>query len=331
MAPQDAGLSPKPLTELIRHHREIFVSPLFWTSRHLDLVGCRFEDVENVNDATEYSGVGHISTQPSNDDGLPINDDKLIEIVKRLAKHQTYTSKVSNLTVLLMGEGRAFDERCKGPSFFWAGRSVHQPPYTVFLRHDHSSEPRGRVTLRIGYIDYGNIGDRFCGQRYRELHRRQYPGKPRFWERLSELTPKEWSEDPYLLCILLSIAQRQERSSRSRQSTTHSSRLLVTNASDSQFIYLFEAEIASELLKMLDKPNLATKQTVWPIIKRKRIPYEPCKNFHKRITAELLAPSPLPHSEAWIYNNDAGISKQEVGKRERGPEDDERGTMRQKV
>ncbi|PNY26776.1 Uncharacterized protein TCAP_03289 [Tolypocladium capitatum] len=331
MAPQDAGLSPKPLTEIFRYHRQVFKSPAFWTSRHLEMVGCRFEDFENANDETEHSGVGHISIQPSNYDGPPISEDRVIENVGRLAKCSAYLSKAFSLSnLLLVGEGHAFDKRRKGPCFFWAGRSAHRAPYSMFLRHLQPGELRGRVPQLIGYIHYGNISG-FGGQRHRELQRQQYPGRPRFRERLSEITPSEWSEDPYLVCILLSIAQRQERGSRSRQPTTYSSRLLVTNESDSQFIYLFEAEISSELLRILDKPNISAKQTVWPIIKRKRIPFEPYENFQKRITAQLLAPSPLRHSEALLHKNDAGIPKQEIGERECGRDDDESGAVRQMV
>lgn len=40
-----AHSGPKSLRDLARKHNRFLVSPPEWTSRHLDLVGCRFEDV----------------------------------------------------------------------------------------------------------------------------------------------------------------------------------------------------------------------------------------------------------------------------------------------
>jgi hypothetical protein len=36
---------PKSFPDIVRNHRDFLVNPLQWTSRHLDLVGCRFEDI----------------------------------------------------------------------------------------------------------------------------------------------------------------------------------------------------------------------------------------------------------------------------------------------
>jgi hypothetical protein len=40
-------VDPKPQSpcSLLRHHSELLVNPLLWTSRHLDLVGCQFKDI----------------------------------------------------------------------------------------------------------------------------------------------------------------------------------------------------------------------------------------------------------------------------------------------
>lgn len=50
------------------------------------------------------------------------------------------------------------------------------------------------------------------------------------------------------------------------------SRLLVTRVVDKEFIHLFEAEITSEILEMLYRPNLAISLATWPTIKHKKIP-----------------------------------------------------------
>ncbi|KAJ5972945.1 uncharacterized protein N7479_002863 [Penicillium vulpinum] len=39
----DSG--PKSFRDIVRNNNRFLVDPLQWTSRHLDLVGCRFEDI----------------------------------------------------------------------------------------------------------------------------------------------------------------------------------------------------------------------------------------------------------------------------------------------
>ncbi len=70
-----------------------------------------------------------------------------------------------------------------------------------------------------GYIDY------YCIKRARREGniRRQRPGHAGYehYESPAQITPKEWSEDPYILCILLSIAQHQYYHKEARHNTTY--------------------------------------------------------------------------------------------------------------
>ena len=43
-----ADTGPKSLRDVILNHTSFLVNPLQWTSHHLDLVGCRFEDVTPI-------------------------------------------------------------------------------------------------------------------------------------------------------------------------------------------------------------------------------------------------------------------------------------------
>lgn len=49
----EADSGSKSLRDLARKHNRFFVSPPEWTSSHLDLVGCRFEDVVTTPVYTE--------------------------------------------------------------------------------------------------------------------------------------------------------------------------------------------------------------------------------------------------------------------------------------
>jgi hypothetical protein len=109
-------LKPQPLAYLMRCHRDLFVNPLFWTSRHLDLVGCRFEPLksteyaqdntdmhqaQNNNDTREGSafGYGLVRVPPP-----PPSDPE------RLAKSCAPLVKLSALYRILAHEGSAFEE-----------------------------------------------------------------------------------------------------------------------------------------------------------------------------------------------------------------------------
>lgn len=97
------------------------------------------------------------------------------------------------------------------PHFFFAGGSVHQPDYVVFSRNGKLNEA---VQPWVGYFNYSNVKD----QRWRMVKPQLHPGegynaagRSKALRKLSRITPNEWSRDPYLVCILLSIAQLQAR------------------------------------------------------------------------------------------------------------------------
>lgn len=53
-------------------------------------------------------------------------------------------------------------------------------------------------------------------------------------------------------------------------------------------MYIFEAEISSEVLEMLDKPTVRAEHTTWPTVLCRAIPFKPYDNFQLRIMAEVL-------------------------------------------
>lgn len=93
---------------------------------------------------------------------------------------------------------------------------VHQPQCVLFSRRRQPSQPDTRpLQSLVGYFNYTDVKRR----RQEKLRPRQNPGgghnapgQRLFQKRLFQITPLEWAHDPYLVCILLSIAQLQERS-----------------------------------------------------------------------------------------------------------------------
>ena len=83
-----ANYRPKSFRDIVRNHRGFLINPLQWTSRHLDLVGCRFEDVgtppvyteSTQNDYRNNDGRKPCPTPPSDAEVIAMN---LFPIIKR--------------------------------------------------------------------------------------------------------------------------------------------------------------------------------------------------------------------------------------------------------
>ncbi|RAL02362.1 uncharacterized protein BO80DRAFT_443673 [Aspergillus ibericus CBS 121593] len=278
-----AGPGPKPFRVLLRHHRDLFVNPLFWTSRHLDLVGCRFEDVDTAND------------EPTQASDCGTGGDRNFSDVESLATNLILGVKYRCLVSILVGEGHAFAKSRKGSPFFFAGRPVHRPHYTVFRRHGQPNDlaRKGSPPL-IGYLHYTDV----TGDRLNEFEpcpdpsgRLNFIGASIRNKRVAQITPKDWTEDPYYVCVMLALAQLQERKLDSPKPIIYTSRLLVTNALDKEYIHLYEVEISARLLEDLRNPTNATEYTKWPNIRHKKLPFAPYATFTDRIVTELVAPS----------------------------------------
>lgn len=78
-----------------------------------------------------------------------------------------------------------------------------------------------------GYIDYSVIQEQRLKARERLLSyyesRRLDPGF--FVPKASELTPVDWTSDPYFLCLLLGLAQHQYYADHDRKSQSRYDRL----------------------------------------------------------------------------------------------------------
>ncbi|KAM6514287.1 hypothetical protein FALCPG4_015439 [Fusarium falciforme] len=181
------------------------------------------------------------------------------------------------------------------PTFFFASRLVERLDWcSVFHTHlDHIA----REQLVVGYFHY----DTLAAKRRERLSPCPHPRGDRnepvirlYRRRLSRITPIIWSQDPYLVCVLLSMAQSLRRESRSPKSFIFTARLLVTTKSDFEHIHLFEADITSELLQLFDHPTLSMAGVPWPIIKHKKISFMPYSSFQQRIMTHLLGGSTCP-------------------------------------
>lgn len=99
--------------------------------------------------------------------------------------------------------------------FYFAGQAVHRPRCVTFCRRQQPAQPNYCTSQPlIGYLDYSNVDQ--C--RREKLQPQQHPGGGHnaaghglFRKKLYRITPKDWTYDPYLVCVMLSFGQLQER------------------------------------------------------------------------------------------------------------------------
>ncbi|KAJ5551965.1 hypothetical protein N7461_006663 [Penicillium sp. DV-2018c] len=158
----------------------------------------------------------------------------------------------------------------------------------------------------VGYLHYASID----GARCRQFEPRSgvaigSAGWRYCQKQLAQAFPKDWTADPYFLCVLLALAQMEERKLLGlSKPIIYTPRLIVTSARDHEYIHLYETEITPELLNGLRDPENAT-QPLRCTIRRKRISYKPYDSFASRLIAELNnALSHCPSDESIAARND---------------------------
>jgi hypothetical protein len=324
----------KPFRDVVREQRGLLVHPLRWTPHHLELLGCRFEDAPTTPVFPETpSDQRRPPERPDDAEMLAMSlspDMKCYSLENILLGEEPKSAKPrydlrSTKTKIFLGmtdKGLQFHSSEEGAPFYFRGRRVHQPDYTVFHRHKDSL---GNMSFGlVGYLHYTSVN----GARCRQFEPRpgaaiSSAGRSYCWKQLAQAIPKDWTEDPYFLCVLLALAQMEKRkllglskpiiytvcSSPAHQSvgpqlSPFQPRLIVTSAIDHEYIYLYETEITPELLNGLRDPENAT-QPLRCTIRRKRISYKPYDSFASRLIAELnhaLSHCPSDESIASRYD-----------------------------
>jgi hypothetical protein len=84
-----------------------------------------------------------------------------------------------------------------------------------------------------------------------------------------------------------------------------------------EFFHLFEAQIAPEILDMLDNPTKPTSFGHSLTITRRKIPFEPYETFRERLMAEMLASEPVDCCEVSHINHDVDLVIKKSVKRQR--------------
>lgn len=116
----------------------------------------------------------------------------------------------------------------QNPEFRFANKSHWLLKYHLFSRCRQRGQQGPRS--RLGYLHYDDIADlrekQFpaCRRPENSLRHVSYSNPPG-WRlhqiKVAQITPKNWAEDPYLVFVLFSVAQVQERHRKLPQPPIH--------------------------------------------------------------------------------------------------------------
>ncbi|KAF4455330.1 hypothetical protein F53441_2345 [Fusarium austroafricanum] len=261
----------KSLHRLSVENPRFLVHPLFWTWKHLQVLHCRFKHLDSA-----------AAPVPSPSPLPP----ELTRSAERLANDPSPIWKTTAVLELLGHHGL---ERRRGkPQFYYAKKKLHSPDcniYQIGAQYNFKQLPI------IGYCHYDNLTNERKQALTPNCHpvtgAYNFPVERLYQRRLRTLTPDLWVEDPYLVCVLLSLAQLQWR----RRWWTPEAffvRLLVSNVSDTTHAHVFQADIPSKFLQALDYPTQDMDSLVWPAIQHIQVPFEPYATFSERVVGQLL-------------------------------------------
>ncbi|CAJ0543861.1 Ff.00g039630.m01.CDS01 [Fusarium sp. VM40] len=245
------------------------VHPLFWTERHLLFVKCVFQ--ERFDEHREVTA-------------RKDHHEHLTACAKDLATDPCAVLKRCWVEDLLTRPGGhlAYDNHMV--DFFYAKRRVLNIWCDVF-------RPAENITLPdtpIGFYRYDADQKRRKKLHVRPSHdnRPNDPVKRLFERKFQSVTPEDWRNDPFIVCILISLAQRLVR--KKQLAKVYFTRLLVTNMSDKTHAYIYKADFPHQLLECFDRPARPMDDVVFPTIDYTAVRFQPYATFSERLEIHLL-------------------------------------------
>ncbi|KAJ5611941.1 hypothetical protein N7528_009046 [Penicillium herquei] len=232
-----------------------------------------------------------------NDDSQKLSDRARDPIhAEKIAMNSSLETKKIHLTKILTLKGGRFLHRKEPPEFYFHGRVVHRPKSYLFRRCGYKSPPptHASLTSLVCYVHYTSINGTRRNRKYGPMYGpkgKENKISHKIWlKKVTQMTPKDWTRDPYFLSHLLALAQFDAKDPSTPKKDNYTARLIVTNMIEREYIHLYEATIPSEVLNALQDPKNAPNPPEWPTIWKKDIPYKPYDTFADRLVAELVAP-----------------------------------------
>nr|RBQ97392.1 hypothetical protein FVER53263_12624 [Fusarium verticillioides] len=277
----------KSFHSLSVEHPGFVKHPKFWTVHHLDVVNCIFQQVE----ADDAPGYVILDTE---------QDEQMTKSALRLARENLADMKHFWVEELLLGNKLT-------PITF-----IHESDYRLYFGYGHYRVPlcdsniciyciKKEMCLPdanpiIGYYKYN--ADK---ERQQKLNAQPGPGGVNNdpFQRICDIkyrqvTLTDWRHDPYIVCLLLSLAQLQDRMALTPPEGTFLARLLVTNMNDLTNAYVYKADIPHQLLDSLDVPTRTIEDFVFPTVNYVVVSFEPYSTFADRVRVQLAGHEYFP-------------------------------------
>ncbi|KAH8816074.1 hypothetical protein F5884DRAFT_852534 [Xylogone sp. PMI_703] len=267
----------------------VLVNPIQWTSLHLSLLQCSFE---NPQVFTAQSDSAHLDISKITGAGF----------VQKLFDRKKWSWRQFCTVQVLVSAGCPFTI-LKDLHFYFDQRHINVLPCVAFylkdlVDKDHWGEYKGRIPPVAAYTDR---------ERIRELRReylRSRLGRPLndpilglFRLGLKKLTPENPLHDPYIVALLIGIAHRQRYSLQLKgqedtNGSTFLAQVLYTDPDDIENIHVFAADVSSSFFQKLDFPSLPppTSPSSTMSIKHIVLPRKPYRTFQRRLFQLLLSP-----------------------------------------
>ncbi|KAJ5745008.1 hypothetical protein N7533_009878 [Penicillium manginii] len=287
------GEKPRPLSHHLATAR-IWRYPSLWSNADLSRLGCRFENVDpdyvDYNKDHKWVGSAPCSRLAT------VRQPSLAEM---FAIHPHHPTRLECLTeILAWGPSWTkgpFPNLREGRPFFFQNVNIRRssngasPRYKIFSHRKHIKAHLAEDPPRvIGYLNYEEMwkfrGRQSESRRHPRLEQKVMGGKA------GPSTLANWRTEPFLLFILLGIAQIHRLKYNDASSNgTLTTRLLVHNwLNDPSHIYLYEVTWDTALIDALihqGKTISAIKpfNIVW-----KRISLKPYESFPRRLHDILL-------------------------------------------
>ncbi|KAK0736349.1 hypothetical protein B0T21DRAFT_366758 [Apiosordaria backusii] len=311
------------ISELISAYprERLFVHPLLWTRRHLGLLGCEFSDDGILSPPPSPTTV--LPSPTHNQSGIG-NDNKATWVERHFAEQYSDTNKARCLATSerlhdkcwsltqLLKEFECYRDQVR---FRFACRVVANLPCKYLALSSQSPSPR-RGLAQLGYLHLAEL----ARHRRIKLSRRSNnlgPPNPQdlhyIQKQLRLLTPNNRYEDPYLVALLIALAQKQAQGQRlgdrdrdnindddarhklfGGATNVSSQMLLVTSPGDTTWLHIYTSNISPEFLDKLDRPSRPsrpppadtdTQSRLGMVISHRRLAFEPYGTLSQRLTA----------------------------------------------
>ncbi|RGP70885.1 hypothetical protein FLONG3_7341 [Fusarium longipes] len=283
----------KSIHDIIRQHprERLLVQPLEWVQLHLELLKCSFidESPEGSSEAPE-SSVSEVS-------GSKKTVDRDARTAERLA-----TSEMKNAAIkkLIAEDGGPLKFQRPFGYFCFGKKHEYRLHGAVF-----SMRTSGNLAPVFAFLQKGMIRIQREGVFQPPRPRRPNPPAELLRKmRLKQLEPKDQWRDPYILAVLIGLAQSQAEDKSSPQTRFRQNHVfkvtcssltcaVYVDESNSEFMYFYNAQISFAFLSKFEYPHTLHKpegamSSELPI-QMKKLFFKPFATLKSRLLAEIEA------------------------------------------